>query len=612
MLTIRTVRIARRDYQLQVQTDYFAYVKNLTERFGRYAPGAIVLVSIVFALASYLQALHFPFVSDDLSYIPDNEDLQELAAGDLWRLLIEPYNCCKEFLPLRDLSYWVEIRLFGDNPAAYRTSNIALYLLSLPLIYATTRELWRYFRPDANDEAVWGAALVTSLFAIHPALVESVVWISGRKYILPNLFAILALWLAVGARRVDGLSVGRAFATLLAVAALMLSKSSYVPVAAVIAMLWMLFWLDTPHPKRSRVVLIWPIAVLVIAGLLLLNFIRINDGFDSMPIYWVTEVAIRPLAILGWMMRLSLSGENRHWLYPVFEDPYYFAMVSLGFLVLAGGLFATFRLIRRRSMEGFALATFLMLSVPYIQLMPNHPPSVVADRYLTLAVWPILMLLVSVSLRLKPGPRYILLLALALPWCYQTAERPREWRDWDVLMDADLRDFPGYYGAAIYKINNANLETPESYNQVYPIAQQISDPDVRTVVTKLIKSDYEVHIAAPSTGNPASAIAMLNDLEVDLLQPPELAKWNSPRYKLWKALQGMLLSQWAALIERFPDDGSIRYGGEMWKMNLSDLNPDFQAYCKYVEVYKNNNRYSDAARAAENCRKLPGPLAADQ
>jgi hypothetical protein len=98
---------------------------------------------------------------------------------------------------------------------------------------------------------------------------------------------------------------------------------------------------------------------------------------------------------------------------------------------------------------------------------------------------------------------------------------------------------------------------------------------------------------------------MLNDLEVDLLQPPELAKWNSPRYKLWKALQGMLLSQWAALIERFPGDGSIRYGGEMWKMNLSDLYPDFQAYCKYIEVYRNNNRTADAARAAEKCRELP-------
>ncbi|MGC2166887.1 MAG: hypothetical protein WA632_12850 [Gallionella sp.] len=592
--------------RLPIDTEHGTKLSYFSVRSRRYAPVVIVLVSVAIAVASYLQALHFPFISDDLTYIPDNERLLNLEAGDLWRLLVEPFNCCKEFLPLRDFSYWAEFTLFGENPAAFRVGNIVLYLLCLPLIYATTHGLWRYFRPASVDQAAWAAVAVTALFAIHPALVESVVWISGRKYILPNLFAMLALFLAVQAKRVEGLSAGYAFAALLAFVALMLSKSSYVPVAAVIALLWMLFWLDVPLQKRSRFTLVWPLAVLTLAGLLTANFIRINEGFDGMPVYWVSEVAMRPLAILGWMARLAISTENRHWLYPVFEDPYYLVMVAVGTAVFVVCLLGTISLFRRRSIEGFALVTFLLLCAPYIQLLPNHPPSVVADRYIALAVWPVLLLLVSVSLRLKSLPRYTLLLALALPWCYQTIERPRDWQDWNILMDADLRAFPGYYGAAIYKINNADLGSTESYDQVYKIAQQISDPEVRIIVTKLIKSDYEVHISAPSSGSPANAISMLYDAEVDLLQPPELAKWNSPRFKLWKALQIMLLSQWKALTEAYPGDGSIRYSAELWKMNVSELEPDFRACCKYVDAYKNNNRLEDAARAEAKCRDLPG------
>ena len=68
----------------------------------------------------------------------------------MWRLLTEPYNPL-EFLPLRDLSYWFDIKLFGLNPAALRAHNIILYLLCLPLVYATTLGLWRYFRPADAD-----------------------------------------------------------------------------------------------------------------------------------------------------------------------------------------------------------------------------------------------------------------------------------------------------------------------------------------------------------------------------------------------------------------------------------------------------------------------------
>jgi hypothetical protein len=168
-----------------------------------------------------------------------------LHLAELRRLFTEPYNPY-EFLPLRDLSYWFDITLFGLTPSAFRVHNILLYLLCLPLVYGTTMAVWRYFRPADAASAPWAAAVVTALFVVHPSHAEAVVWISGRKDVLSTMFSLLALWFAVKAKREQGASHRYATAALVALLAAMLSKATAVAVAPVIAMLWMLFWHDIP------------------------------------------------------------------------------------------------------------------------------------------------------------------------------------------------------------------------------------------------------------------------------------------------------------------------------------------------------------------------------
>jgi hypothetical protein len=100
----------------------------LQVRMRQAAPLALVLAAITIAVAAYLQALHYPFVNDDTVYLVENFKLAGLRFAELWRLFIEPYNRY-EFLPLRDLSYWFDITLFGLNPSEFRVHNIILYLL---------------------------------------------------------------------------------------------------------------------------------------------------------------------------------------------------------------------------------------------------------------------------------------------------------------------------------------------------------------------------------------------------------------------------------------------------------------------------------------------------
>jgi len=615
-------------------------------------PLLLVLTCAILAVGAYLQTLHYPYFSDDISYLPENAKLIGLPFPELWRLFAEPYNCCFEFLPLRDLSYWLDIHLFGFTPSASRGHNILLYLFSLPLVYATTSAIWRYFRPADAAGAPWAAASVTALFALHPALVESVVWISGRKYVLPNLFAMLALWLAVTSRREQGLSLPHAAATLLAFVAMMLSKTSYVGVAPLIALLWVLFWLDAPKTGRRRSLLLWPLGILLLAGLMTLIFVSKNEGFDAMPFYFGVEAVTRTFAVLGWLSFLAFSLGSRHFLYPVFEDPNLPIMVALGLATLAAATVGGLLMLRKRSLEGFALAAFLLICLPYIQLIPNHPPSLVSDRYLALAVWPAILLIVALLWRLNPKFRVVPLLVIALFWGSQTVKRPRDWSELQTLYNADLHAYPGYYMPAMYEINNVQL--PQGlYSEAYKTASSIMAPELRAIMTKIIDADQAVHVAI-ATGNPQESMSLLWNAGPDYKQQPVQAKWNSSILFFYRKNLEKLVSEWEILAKRFPDDAPLRYSAGLWMMNvnkskhavahlraatesrlfpeslrgtafknlglaliysgrgaeaevplrsaLEQSPPDFRAYCLLSGIYKQAGRAEEAARAAKNCR----------
>jgi len=613
------------------------------------APLALVLFSAIAVVGAYFQAIDYPFIIDDTVYIIKNAKLQGLPLSELWRLLTEPYNEFAEFLPLRDLSYWFDIKLFGLTPSAFRFHNVLLYLLCLPLVYGMTSGVWRYFRPADTTSSLWAAAAVTTLFALHPAHAEAVVWISGRKDVLSAMFSLLALWLAVSARQEQGLSAPFAASALLALLAAMLSKATAVAVAPIIAMLWMIFWRDIPASNKRRSVLLWSLASLLLAACIAFIFAAITTS--RIPLYFGVEAITRSLAVLGWMVHLSISPESRHFFYPVFEDPYLPFRVALGVAALAAATVGGVLVLRRRSLEGFALVAFLLLCIPSMQLIPYAPPSLVSDRFVVLAVWPVILLIVTLSWRLKPVPRTVLLLAIALPWGFQTMERPRDWRSFEAVVDADSRAYPGSYIPAVYKV--ISQYTQGLTSEAIRTASSITDPEFRDVAIGLIKADSAVTYAE-MTGNPHEAMTLLWKLWLDHKDLPVQAKWNSPIKTLWQSRENMFTGEWMRLAASFPDDMSVRYNAGLWQMNIHEykyavthflvatesqrlpksirgtafynlglalLNSgsvaeaeaplraaleqpqsDLRAYCLLSEVYKLTGRSEEAARAGAECR----------
>ncbi len=548
-------------------------------------PLMLMLLGTLVSIAAYFQAIDSPFINDDNPYVVENIKLSSLNIFELWRLFTEPYNPY-EFLPLRDLSYWLDISLFGLNSSAFRLHNIALYLLCIPLVYSITLKLWRYFRPMDGENTPLAAALVTVLFVVNPSHVEAVVWVSGRKDLLSAMFSLLAIWFALKSKRESGLSQNYAIVTLVALLAAMLSKASAITVAPVIGMLWVMFWRDQPKQERRQIFLLWPLASLLLAGAILAVFMGSSSAKATA--YFGVEAITRMLAVVGWLVRLAVSPENRHFIYPVFADPYLPLMVTLGAaacIVVVSSLFVT---LRKRSLSGFALISFFLFCLPYIQVIPFQTHSLVSDRFLNLAVWPAALLIVALSWRLRSRYRNLFLFSLILLWGFQTVERSRDWRTYEELLEADVKEYPGYYLSSYNKITLDYLPK-NRYLEARELANKIDTPEEREIVIKLVGIAEKLGEVLV-TNYPRESMSMLLNLEPLLIRPPEQINWDPAMNYFWRDCQNSFVNEWQWLVKNFPDQASVRSNAKISIVNIMNAN-NALAGPNNVGIVRNSHAY---------------------
>jgi hypothetical protein len=524
------------------------------DRVGVYLPLLLVLLCALAAVASYLQAINFQFVSDDLIYVADNHKLMRLPFAEVGRLFTERFNDY-EFLPLRDFSYWLDMQISGTDPAVYRLHNFLLYVLCLPLIYYATSKLWRVFRPAEAERSVWVAAAVTGLFAINPAHVEAVVWVSGRKDVLAGFFSMFAICLAIRARAEVGINGKWAAASMLVLAAAVLSKGTAVMVAPVLSMFWLLFWLDVSRNDRKWSQLLWPVAALLQSAGMAMVFAENSTIKD--PTELNLGMADRALTVTGNLARIIVSPEVRHFFYPGLDDPYHLGMLAGGALILVLSAAGAFLMLRRQSLAGTALVIFALLCVPYMQLIPYRTPSLIVDRYVFLAVWPVALLIVMFAWRFRPVVRNMILVVLALSWCVQTIERPRDWVSAESMIEADVRSLPGYYMPLFQKIMWLQLKHGR-YDQARDAALQMADPEIRNNVVAMVESRRTIMVDGEKDGNAYDEIAGLRKFEASLVRLADRSEVNPAVRYVWKYSRFELADQWKYLAGIYPDDISAR------------------------------------------------------
>lgn len=120
------------------------------------------------------------------------------------------------YRPLLFASYWVDLRLWGNDAGALHRTNVVLGVLAILLAYALAR-LW--LRSPV-------AVIATAVFALHPAQIETVAYISARGDLLAGLFALACACAAL--RYLDGGHRAWAAAATLLFACSLLSKESLI------------------------------------------------------------------------------------------------------------------------------------------------------------------------------------------------------------------------------------------------------------------------------------------------------------------------------------------------------------------------------------------------
>jgi tetratricopeptide (TPR) repeat protein len=120
---------------------------------------------------------------DDVGCVQVNQQVQQGLTMHSMEWAFTTYHCAN-WHPLTWISHMMDWSFYGKSPGGHHMTNVYLHaasavLLFLLLLYMTG--------------SIGRSAMVAFLFALHPAHVESVAWISERKDILCALFCFAAL-----------------------------------------------------------------------------------------------------------------------------------------------------------------------------------------------------------------------------------------------------------------------------------------------------------------------------------------------------------------------------------------------------------------------------------
>jgi tetratricopeptide (TPR) repeat protein len=451
---------------------------------------------VVAAVFAYLPALDAPFISDDQVYVSENSELRSLPLGQSWRVFVSRTNPY-EYLPLRDLSYRVDMALFGLWRPGYRLHNLLLYAgCCLAVWLCVERILALAWERDGGGDSTareWAATAATALFAVHPAHAESVAWIAGRKDLLSGLLGILALWRLTHFSTAKTRKIRDLVAAYLLFAGALLSKATIMPLPLLAALFPLGRWVagkDRAGALRDAAAVA---PLFLIAAAAFWHFRSVAE--DMRILVPVFQDALLPLdeqiglatRILGYLTSIALFPVRLRLHYDVDEPgaPAVFAY-ALGVATIVAGLAGCWFHARRRSAAGWGLAAFLLLCVPFLQLVPFRTWSLASERFVFLPVLGLALVFGVVLRRVEIRRRIPVLagvafvgIAITLLRCITWAQGP------EALYANSVRLSPGHPRAVLSYV--AGVLNPEHrFDEAEAVARAVRDPIPREMLLRIV------------------------------------------------------------------------------------------------------------------------------
>ena len=371
---------------------------------------------LVLAAAGFLSCLvgavffpvwQFELVDYDVTgQVVNNEHVRALNWENLKHIFTS--RCVTSYYPIRTLSFALDYRIWGLHAGGYKLTSGLIHLVNVHLVF------WLALRLCADPAAsvqsagprrdLFLATFSAGLFAVHPLVVESVVWVAGREELLMTLGALGCIHFYITARRLGTRGDGSARALACYVLATLCCAAACLSnaVGAVIPLLvttWDL--LTLARPKLWRIVR--GTAALWVIGAATIVIKKLGRG--SVYIIEVEPFSLRRLLLVLELYWLNLKSI----VWPVELAPSRAKISPQGFLnpnVILGcvAVVLTCLLIWwlwRRKAALFGLLWFGLALAPGSQIMVHHIHR--ADRFLYL---PLAGLALAVAMGLRPAGRF--------------------------------------------------------------------------------------------------------------------------------------------------------------------------------------------------------------
>lgn len=381
-------------------------------RLAQLHPAWVGLVGVALYLRSAWYGL-LPY--DDPWLIGQNQLLHGFTWDAIRAVLFDlsferRFQLGAEYLPLRDLSVMTDFAIWGERFGGHHLTQVLLYGGLCAFAAAFTLGMF------AHRGLAWWVGLA---FAVHPVHVESVAWLSERKGVLGGLLVFSACWLAIRYLEAGGLL--RLAGVLILYAGSVLSKGHMLAGAGALAMCSL--WVARVEPRRRIALALGAAIVGAVA------FVPVYAAGRSMGMVQpyhgggLIDTANLFFEAHGKYLQLMALGGPYSITYPIgteYPSPWLRA-IGLGSLVVCLAL-AIGALVRPswRNAATFGLAWWLVFLAPVSQILfPLQ--NLLADRYLLVGSWGLLLILGAGLFRLPARSRWSLgaiWIAASLAWSW--------------------------------------------------------------------------------------------------------------------------------------------------------------------------------------------------
>lgn len=494
-----------------MNTEKSLIVKMILKRFWQY-PVIVILVVL-----AYCPTFTGGFILDDNPLIKNNKYIRQIHSPASYLMQEDGVSNIEDkgkfhtgyYRPLIYLTYTIDYKIWGMNPAGFRTTNLILHLITCYILFRLINRLINH-----NESAFW----VTLLFALHPVNTESVSWVISRNNILVTLFSLLSLYLYIiwweKKKHIAWL-----FSILCFIGAVF-SKEFGLMLTPV------LFLYHRLIATKKREIFIEILSYIPFALVVLVYFyLRENvtgaviTPFESIQ-FWKSLYFVP--YIIAWNLKLIFAPFGLHYLYVTYPNSMlnWATLLSIGLFLF---ILITLWLKRQNRIIVYSVLCFFIFLFPVLNIIPSASTSVtlVSMRWLYLPTTFVCLALAFVSKKIygirRPIARGILIILAAYFGLYTYVLNMDLWHDEHTFFQQEVVGFNNDFLAgdlAEELFKKGDFENAERYFKVslekYPF-----------------QAYHYINYSALliDTGRPEKAISILNEAVAFNLTDSEKGRW---------------------------------------------------------------------------------------